>query len=158
MINIGPNWQVKPQGGQFGDIGLREDLPLLKKLFIVYIIKTEVRDLYLQLQTWLSTKQGMSFSNAMFHGNFKMAKAVEKKVARVFQLKDGWTICEDSITALTRGPLLSADGNRILVKSYGRITGFIRWIEGSPLLSLITFIVIVAAFISLIIRLIKLLP
>ncbi len=81
--------------------------------------------------------------DATEQGIFKMSPDVEKKVDRVFQMKNSWKIDADSLKVLTRGPLLNADGTAILVRSHGMFASFINWIDNSPPKKAIGFLVFV---------------
>lgn len=147
MYLIDEHWQISRKKGEFGEISLRDDLSRWKKLYLIWINNTDVRQLYICLQVWLGTSQGITFSNAMFHGNFKMSDEVKQQLDLVFQLKDGWTVKRSSLKALTRGPLLNSDGTTILVHSKSWTIAFLLWLEGTPLLR---FAVIISTIVGVV--------
>lgn len=58
------------------------------------------------------------------HDNFKLSKQVEKQIPRGYQLADGWSISEESLRYLRRGPLISESGETLLVQPY---SFFAKW-------------------------------
>lgn len=137
VINLNENWQIDTKDNV---IGLRHDLPWWKKQKLYWFRRTEVRQLYRDMQSWLASSDGAVFPDFMCHGNFKSTDAIKKQIDTVFQMKEAWSIRNDSLRALTRGPLLNPDGTKILVPSHGLLTAAVLWIEGTPLYRLIAIL------------------
>lgn len=144
VINLNENWQVDTKNNV---IGLRDDLSWWQKQKLFWFRRTEVRRLYRDVQAWLASEEGMVFPDVMWHGNFKSTDEIKNKIDTVLQMKEAWSIRDDSLRALTRGPLLNPDGTKILVPSHGLLTAAVLWIEGRPLYR---FIAILATLIGLV--------
>ena len=139
-IAISKQWQIVPCGGQAGEIGIRADLRWWHWLYVRWIRKTPVIDVYRDVQAWLASNDGMVFRDAMYHGNLKMSAEVKKKLPPVFQLREGWSIRADSVPGLIRGPLLNSNGDTILVPANGLLGRLVIWAEGHPVSKCIAFL------------------
>lgn len=140
-IKISKYWQVTPDNEGCGMISLRDDLSCWTKFRIRWIQRITVLEFHRAVQAWLSELDGgMGYRDATDRGNFKISPKLEKKVDRVFQLKNSWEIHPDSLGVLKQGPLLNAEGTEILVPAHGSVASFVNWVDESPLRKVIGFI------------------
>lgn len=143
-INISKDWMVTPDKNRCGLISLRSDVSMWSKFSRRWIRRTTVLEFHRMIQAWLGGDSGgMGFRNATEQGIFRMSPDIERKVDRVFQLKNSWAIDPDALKVLNRGPLLNAEGTTILVNSHGRFASFVNWIDHSPPKKAIGFVVFV---------------
>jgi len=137
---INKYWKVKPDNLGCGVISLRDDLSLWAKFRIRWLQPITVLEFHRAVQAWLSQRNdGLHFENATNRGDFKISPNLEKKVDRVFQLQNSWTIHSNSLKVLSRGPLLNVDGTAILVPAHGSFASIINWLDESPLRKIIGF-------------------
>lgn len=148
MIVVNKHWQVIPDNDS-GVLTLRDDLPWWKALALKWLMRTTVAVFYRAVQAWLDTPEGSIFANPIEHANFRIAPELEKKVDRVFQLKNGWSVNRGSLRALTRGPLLNEEGTKILVPAHGTLTSVVLWIEQQPLYRALVIAITIATAIIL---------
>ena len=106
-----------------------------------WIRRMTVLEFHRMVQAWLGGDDGgMAYQTVTERGDFKISPKLEKKIDRVFQMQHSWEIHPDSLKVLTRGPLLNADGTEVLVPAHGVIASFVNWVDGSPLIKVIGFV------------------
>lgn len=119
-------WEVDIKQQQ---VRLKDQERWWKKLYLKWFKRFRVKELYAWMQsTWGST-QMMSHKTGIKHDDFKISKELEKIVPRGYQLQGGWSIRESDLKYLVGGPLLSEDGQRLLVRAQGTLGRFVVFLE-----------------------------
>ncbi len=141
IINENQYWKITPDNNGCGMISLRDDLSYWTKFRIRWIQHITVLEFHRAVQAWLSELDGgMGYQDATTRGNFKLSPKLEKKIHRVFQMKNLWKIHPNSLKVLKHGPLLNEDVTEILVPVHGAVASFVNWIDESPVRKIIGFI------------------
>ena len=123
--NLKPYWEVDFKNHQ---VTLSNQKNLWRRYYLKWFKRFRVKELYAWMQSTWCTQDMMPHPTGIKHDGFKISKDLEKIVPRGYQLQGDWTIPESDLRFLVGGPLLSQDGQRLLVKTHGPIIGFLLFL------------------------------
>lgn len=124
VVDLNQYWEPDP-----GNRVIRtKDLTGWRRYRLRWWKRFAVKEIYVWIQSTWATQDMMIHEIPIFHGGFKLSSSLQRKLPRMFQLKNGWTIRESDLKYLKRGPLVSEDGERVIIPSYGWFLGSIIWL------------------------------
>lgn len=114
-------WDIDPDRRE---IFLRSTSKLSRFLSRIFNKKTKVEHLYRWLQTWLASQQGILHQHSIFRDEIDV-----DGVPRKYQLINDWSIRESDLSFLSHGPLVAANGKKILIPAYSLREKAIIWFK-----------------------------
>ena len=149
--DLSPYWEIDFKNNQ---VRLSHQPDWRRRLYLRWFKRFLVKELYAWMQSTWSTVQMMTHPTGIKHDDFKISTELEKVVPRGYQMQGGWTIRESDLKYLVRGPLLSQDGQRLLVKAHGSLTGILAAVEkyGNAVRILLGIVTMILAIIFYMIR------
>ena len=147
--DLKPYWEVDFKNHR---VQLKQQKNIWRRYYLKWFKRFRVKELYAWMQSTWATQEMMPHPTSIKHDDFKITKELEKIIPRGYQLQGDWTIPESNLQFIVDGPLLSQNGERLLVKAHGRLISALIYISKyGNLLSVILGIVgIIIALISIV--------
>lgn len=133
-------------------VRLKKQKSFLHRYYLKWFKRFRVKEFYAWMQSTWATQEMMPHPTGIKHDDFKISKKLERIVPRGYQLQGGWTIQESDLKYLINGPLLSQDGEHLLVKPHGRLISTLLFISkyGNLLSVLLGIVGVVLGILALI--------
>ncbi len=142
--NVGRYWEPDT----VGKVIRTKNLTRWQRFYLRWFKRFTVKELYVWTSTTWSQKVMMSYDNPLRHDNTRLSDELKRKISRIYQLTNGWTISPDDKKYLRRGPLISEDGRVLEVTAHGWLGGVVLWLEKyGRITNFLSFLLGLASFI-----------